>query len=238
MEFADPLQVLNDANSSLASAFEHGIFKYTTHSAIIAFQLFGDTVSNDELSLYIELIDEIRISTQNFAYNFDYDKGDFFKTLVCFNNAVKDFKYPYQEQERELSEHKHAKLFESLKEYWLDLHFAQVAYRDKSYLTALALFASSENKLSKAYALFNLDYDAIVKKGISEKSTKAASAKWEQHNRERPQLKEKYLKIMRKKGFTSMSQASEYIFTHENPENKKYQWIYDRLREAVKGNFD
>lgn len=238
MEFSDPLQVLNDVNLSLTSAFEHVIFKYTAHSAVIAFQLFGDTVSKDELYLYIELIDEIRISTQNYAYNFDYDKGDFFKTLVCFNNTVKDFKYPYQEQERELSEHKHAKLFESLKEYWLDLHFAQVAYRDKNYLTALALFASSENKLSKAYALFNLDYDAIIKKAISEKSTKAADKKWKRHNQERPQLKEKYLEIMRKKGFTSMSQASEYIFANENPENKKYQWIYQCLREAVKGNFD
>ena len=235
MEFSDPLQVLNDVNLSLTSAFEHVIFKYTAHSAVIAFQLFGDTVSKDELYLYIELIDEIRISTQNYAYNFDYDKGDFFKTLVCFNNTVKDFKYPYQEQERELSEHKHAKLFESLKEYWLDLHFAQVAYRDKNYLTALALFASSENKLSKAYALFNLDYDAIIKKGISENSTKAAQAR--RGRNYKFDLRQRYLQIFKEHGFTTIKACADWIYHNDNEENLELETIKIHVSKANRGDF-
>lgn len=92
------------------------------------------------------------------------------------------------------------------------------------------------------YQLLGLSYQQHIQdayqESVSIQATEKADKKWEKHNQERPQLKEKYLKIMREKGFTSMSRASEYIFANENPENKKYQWIYERLREAVKGNFD
>lgn len=74
----------------------------------------------------------------------------------------------------------------------------------------------------------------------SMRNSKVAQERWKPHNEKRKQLKERYLSIMQNKEnpFHTITGAAEHIFQYENPEKKKYRWIYDRLTEATKGNFD
>ena len=73
---------------------------------------------------------------------------------------------------------------------------------------------------------------------ISDINSQNAQKGWKAHNEQRKQLKERYLATMRKGKFASVTSATDHIHAKENPEKKKYRWIYDRLTEATKGNFD
>ena len=84
------------------------------------------------------------------------------------------------------------------------------------------------------FGAWRVDTDILKSLMQSENAKKG----WKLHNQQRKQLKERYLTIMRQGKFTSVTSATDHIFAYENPEKKKHRWIYGRLTEATKGNFD
>lgn len=98
---------------------------------------------------------------------------------------------------------------------------------------------------SHKFDLYEIDSDILpdnVKKNIYDEinrvnNQKIANKRWSDANKQRPMLKERYLKTMRDKKLHTITQATEYIFQYENPENKTYRWIYEQLSKAIKGDF-
>lgn len=89
--------------------------------------------------------------------------------------------------------------------------------------------------LQERYAPLPQDkIDEFVNDTISKENSKKANEKWKEHNQQTKELKQKYLKIMRQDGHTSIAAAVDYIFAHDNAEGKKYRWIYNKLSEAIK----
>ncbi|OXL24648.1 hypothetical protein [Psychrobacter sp. DAB_AL32B] len=88
-------------------------------------------------------------------------------------------------------------------------------------------------------AVVQIDYESknYLQREISAKSKKAVNKRWEENNQDRPNRKNKYLKIMREKNFPSAAKAAEHIYINENEKNLAYSTILRYLRAAVKGDF-
>ena len=77
-------------------------------------------------------------------------------------------------------------------------------------------------------------FDSVIRDSNRDKAIK----RWKEPNQQRAELKKRYLKIMLETPFHSITKATDYIHAKENPEKKSHRWIYQKLSEATKGNFD
>ena len=80
----------------------------------------------------------------------------------------------------------------------------------------------------------NEKIDEFVNASLSAKNRERSLGYWNEKNKEKESLKVKYLEIMKKEGFSKYSDAAEHIYLNANPEQNKYRYIYDALREADK----
>lgn len=82
-----------------------------------------------------------------------------------------------------------------------------------------------------------LIYEKESKGYLANIQSQNAINRWKEHNITKASLALKYLAVMKKKGFLDYTEAANYIYIDENPENKDFRFIYDRLREADKGKY-
>ncbi|UNU72908.1 hypothetical protein LU293_07375 [Moraxella nasovis] len=127
--------------------------------------------------------------------------------------------------------------------------FAQIYHDRKKPFYAHLLKNHALKVLGGVQYLHGLPQDRILTLGMIDDKTKEdihrqvqseqgrqnALKATEPHRQERKQLGQRYLKIMQDKGF-NFTQTAEYVFIHDNLENKKYEWIYGTLREAHKAH--
>lgn len=94
----------------------------------------------------------------------------------------------------------------------------------------------------------NIDFNKLLERKISEQNKRKAKNRWSKHNEIRSVKKQKYLRIMREKGFTTFSETADYIkLKFENKESTEYKntkkkplshaTIERWLSQANKGDF-
>ncbi len=82
------------------------------------------------------------------------------------------------------------------------------------------------------------DIDSYIKDEISNRNKKASDARWQPHRERKKERKEKYLKIMRDKGFSTYTDAATYIKLHiDTGKSPSFNTVFRLLSEADKGNF-
>ena len=82
------------------------------------------------------------------------------------------------------------------------------------------------------------DIDSYIKDEISNRNKKASDARWQPHREEKKERKNKYLKIMKDKGFSTYTDAAAYIKLHvDTDKNPSFPTVCRLLSEADKGNF-
>lgn len=127
-------------------------------------------------------------------------------------------------------------------------HLASFLYQNGNALYAMAIANKSLEVLGGAKYFYGLPQDTILKFELLSDDDKTAIHKQiqreqgKQHalkatepkRQERKILGEKYLRIMQEHGFTNWTKATEYIFMHENPENKSFDWITKTLKAVDK----
>lgn len=82
------------------------------------------------------------------------------------------------------------------------------------------------------------DVDSYIKDEISNRNKKASDARWQPHREKKKERKEKYLKIMKDKGFSTYTDAATYIKLHiDTGKSPSFNTVFRLLSEADKGNF-
>ena len=82
------------------------------------------------------------------------------------------------------------------------------------------------------------DFDSYIKEEISNRNRKASDARWQPHREKKKERKEKYLKIMKDKGFSTYNDAATYIKLHvDTGKTPSFNTVCRLLSEADKGNF-
>ena len=87
----------------------------------------------------------------------------------------------------------------------------------------------------------NVSYDSgeYFKKKLSKENTKAADARWAAQREYRQQKKKEYMKIKEDQGFKKNSDVAKYIKENVDTEERPtYEYVYEILCQATKGNFD
>lgn len=74
----------------------------------------------------------------------------------------------------------------------------------------------------------------FAKAYLRQQGKKNGAKNWKKHNEQTKLLAQRYLQTMRDKGFKSYNQTAEWIFLNDNAENKKYEWILKKLKQADK----
>ena len=83
-----------------------------------------------------------------------------------------------------------------------------------------------------------VDITDYLEDEISARSKKASDARWQPHREEKKERKNKYLKIMKDKGFSTYTDAATYIKLHvDTDKNPSLPTVCRLLSEADKGNF-
>ena len=84
----------------------------------------------------------------------------------------------------------------------------------------------------------SFDPSEYVENELSDRNRKASDARWQQHREEKKERKEKYLKIMKDKGFSTYSDAATYIKQHVDTDKKpSFSTVCRLLSQADKGDF-
>ena len=82
------------------------------------------------------------------------------------------------------------------------------------------------------------DFASYIKDEISDRNRKASDARWQPHREKKKERKEKYLKIMKDKGFSTYTDAATYIKLHiDTGKSPSFNTVFSLLSEADKGNF-
>ena len=82
------------------------------------------------------------------------------------------------------------------------------------------------------------DFDSYIKEEISNRNRKASDARWQPHREKKKERKEKYLKIMKDKGFSTYTDAATYIKLHiDTGKSPSFNTVFSLLSEADKGDF-
>lgn len=126
---------------------------------------------------------------------------------------------------------------ESIVEVYLYKTISILAYRLDVYDVALMYHDFVMTTYSGGIIEVSYDSGKYFKSEISAKNTKNINKRWDENNQNRPDRKNKYLKTMREKNFSSAAKAAEYIVINDNEENLAYSTILRDLRSAVNGNF-
>ena len=159
-------------------------------------------------------------------------------SLFLENKRIFDFE-KFQEIDTKVFQ-----IFTMLAKY-LFLKKLALFYMDKEVLNvALKL----NNEAVKTYGYLKIVFDIFFlaifepdeyfREHIAFKNCCNARQRWKKPNQQRAELKKRYLKIMLETPFHSITKATDYIHAKENPEKKSHRWIYQKLSEATKGNFD
>lgn len=194
-------------------------------------------ILSDEDELHIAIFNKLQTSIKEFLDSYNYDTTDFFTYQNDIGSLYSKFSVNDEKLKDLIKQFDDNELIEDLITLMLTHQIAIKSFELKQYSKMIERLCYSQSLLTGmiyTYGAWRIDVDKVKSFIQSENAQKG----WKPHNEQRKQLKERYLTIMRQGKFTSVTSATDHIHANENPEKKKYRWIYDRLTEATKGNFD
>lgn len=205
-----------------------------------------DKCVSEIVSICRDIITEVVIKA-----NFNFIYGDFihyFSTNPPFSPALDGIFASMESPNPQFTPAIRKKVIELITLHLVLKHLTLYFYKESKPIYTLAFSDKSLEVLGTAKNLYGLAQDDILKfellsdddktvihKQIQREQGKQHALKaTEPKRQERKILGEKYLRIMQEHGFTNWTKATEYIFMHENPENKSFDWITKTLKAVDK----
>lgn len=255
-EWESKVQELGKIDAKILFESNLGVDKTYITSTILAFfgnkplpadfQMQFDKCISDIVSICTDIIMEVMIKTNgNFIYT---DFVRYFSTNTLFSPALDGIFASIESSSPQPTPAIRQKVLELITLSLTLRHLALYFYKENKPVYALAFSNKSLEILGTAKNLYGLAQDEILKFELlsdddkqsihqqiqREQGKQHALKATEPKRQERKILGEKYLRIMQEHGFTNWTKATEYIFMHENPENKSFDWIIKTLKAVDK----
>ncbi|HCR88242.1 MULTISPECIES: hypothetical protein [Psychrobacter] len=165
---------------------------------------------------------------KNIARKFDLDIE---KNNTLVNSLLSEF--TIEEQGRllnfDISEVTRMIMYKSLSYLSYELGFYNISF--KHHEVAMMFYGRLTTDVQA-------NIDDYIENEISARNRKASDARWQPHREKKKERKEKYLKLMKDKGFSTYTDAATYIKLHiDTGKSPSFNTVFRLLSEADKGNF-